>query len=124
VRPLKYTRDRRRVLPETASNRLLEWNRVSQVQGVGWKFRAVWERVKVWSRDTDELPNDWGVRIHRSVVNSSTQGWALTGPLVQDLYRLTMANEMPKSLWGEQLETYKASALPKPLSLCVCLPVW
>jgi hypothetical protein len=24
VRPLKYTRDRRRVLPETASNRLLE----------------------------------------------------------------------------------------------------
>jgi hypothetical protein len=99
----------------------LGWNHVSQVQGAGQMYCGMGKSVKVRGWDTAQLQSKWGVSIHRSMVNSWSQGWTLTGPLVWGIYGLTMAKEMPKSPWEEQPEMDKASALPKPLPLCVFL---
>jgi hypothetical protein len=88
------------------SNLLLGWNRVSQ--GVGQRYCAVLECVKVRAWDAVQLQSECGIPICRCVANSYGQGWALTRPLVQGFYGLTTAKEMPKFLQGEQPETNEA----------------
>jgi hypothetical protein len=88
------------------SNHLLGWNRVSYVQGVGWKYCAVWDCVKVWAWDAAQQRSECRVPVCRSVVNSYGPGWTLTRPPVWDLYRLTTAKRF--------LNPHEGSGLTSP----------
>jgi hypothetical protein len=65
------------------------WN-LSQVQGAGWKYCAVWVCERVSLRYSPAMKRVWSpdLRVHG---NSYGLEWIPTGPLVWGLYGLTMA---------------------------------
>jgi hypothetical protein len=116
-------------------------NQVFQVQGAWWKYCGVWECVKVWAWDITWLQNECGVLICRPMVNSYGLGWALTGPLIQEFYGLTITkgclypHEGSGCRWTkwmvlfvfpcvlERRIPYLISLALIP-SLCLCLDIW
>jgi hypothetical protein len=120
------------------------WKHVFQFQGAWWKYCGMWEWwewVKVWAWDIAWLQHECGGLILSFMVSSYGLGWALTGPLIQDLYGLTMTKRCfyphegvagnGQNEWCylfspvfQRQGTLTSSPQLSSFSICLCLDIW